>query len=226
MAAAPLPFWKKWASYLVDIPLGRASTDVNPHLELCLRKGRFYLTAQHAVYSYADLYDNFSQSFHLLNLDRYQIKDVLMLGFGMGSVPFMLETVFKQKYRYVGIEADATISDWAHQYLLPSLSSPILLLQEDALDYMERTPHTFDMVIVDLFVDTLVPLQFESIDFLENLHKALNNNGLLLFNRLSDTDDSLRFTERFFNKKFSQVFPGAYYLDVKGNWMLVWQKPA
>lgn len=224
--APPLPLWKKWASYLVDIRLGKASTELNPSLELCWRKGRLYLTTPHAVYSYGDLYDNFTRAFQQLDLDGHRIGEVLVLGFGMGSVPYMLEKVFHKKYCYVGVEADPVIADWATEYLLPLLSSPTLLLHEDALDYVETSTARFDLIVVDLFVDDLVPKQFESPQFLSKLDKILQPNGLLLYNRLTDELEPLRDTRKFFEEKFKPAFPGAYFLDVLGNWILVWKKGA
>lgn len=217
------PAWKKILSYLVDIQLDSASTPLNPKLELSLRRGRYYLTTPNAVYSFGDLYGNFLQTFRQLDFTKYIIRDVAVLGFGMGSVPFMLERVFHKKFRYTGVEVDEVIAGWAERYVLPELASLIELHRVDALGFVEKCARKFDLVVVDIFLDDEVPEQFESLIFLKNLKKMLAENGLLLFNRLADTPEAKAKTEVFFEKNFRQVFPGATYFEVDGNWVFSWQ---
>lgn len=213
-------FFKKILSYLIDIQLDRASTPLNSKLELSLRQGRFYLTTENAVYSFGDLYDNFRQTFHRIDFSKNKIEKMLILGFGLGSVPYMLEQVFHQNIRCTGIEADGKIVEWANQHILPTLTSPTKLIHEDALIFIENNAEKFDLIVIDLFMDDLVPGQFETTDFLENIKVALSPNGLILFNRLADTPQALHDTQTFFDEKFKSIFPTASYLEIDGNWML------
>ena len=217
-------FLKKILSYLVDIQLNTASTALNPMLELSLRKGRFYLTTTHAVYSHGDLYQNFLKTFRRIDFTKNKYNEVLVLGFGMGSVPFMLERVFHQKFRCTGVEADAKIVEWAKHYVLPEMTNPVNLIHGDALDFVKKCGQQFDLMVVDVFLDDVVPAQFESLDFLQSLKKLVSQNGLLLFNRLADTQEAVVLSNDFFEKKFRQVFPEATFLDVSGNWILVNRK--
>ncbi len=212
--------FKKILSYLVDIQLDKASTDLNPVLDLSLRKGRFYLTTSNAVYSYGDLYDNFLKALQQIDFRENKFEKLLVLGFGMGSVPYMLERVFHQKFNGVGVEADAKIVEWAQQYVLPELANSIQLTHADVLVFVENCKEKFDLIVMDVFLDDLVPTQFETTNFLEKTKALLCDNGLLLFNRLADTEAALEFTEDFFELAFKSVFPEGNYLDVNGNWIL------
>lgn len=214
------PAWKKFSSYFVDIQLETGSSDLNPYLELCLRKGRYCLTTPNAIYSYADLYDNFTRTFRKINLDTVRINDVLILGFGLGSIPFMLEKVFRKNYRYVGVERDEVVAFWASQYVLPELKSPVELQMADAWMFVETCSETFDLIVMDIFVDDVIPEEFEELEFLEGLKALLNPDGLLLYNRLAAQPEDRRLTNDFFENTFKKVFPRATYLDVMGNWML------
>ncbi|MBK9014961.1 MAG: hypothetical protein IPM82_13275 [Saprospiraceae bacterium] len=211
---------KKILSYLVDIQLDTASTALNPVLLLSLRNGRFYLTTTNAVYSHGDLYDNFLRTFQKLDFTKNKFNSILVLGFGMGSVPYMLERVFLQKFHCTGVEADGKIAEWAERYVLPEMTNPVKLHLGDAIDFIEKCGQQFDLVVMDVFLDDVVPMQFESLSFLQNLKKCITPVGLLLFNRLSDTPEALASTKSFFDEKFRQIFPEASYLDVEGNWML------
>jgi len=212
--------FKKMLSYLVDIQLDKASTVLNPVLDLSLRKGRFYLTTSNAVYSYGDLYDNFLKAFQQTDFIENKFEKLLVLGFGMGSVPFMLERVFHQKFNGVGVEADAKIVEWAQQYVLPELANPIQVTHADALVFVENCKEKFDLIVMDVFLDDLVPTQFATTNFLEKTKALLSDNGLLLFNRLADTEAALESTEDFYEIAFKTVFPEGNYLDVNGNWIL------
>ena len=214
------PSWKKISSYFVDIQLESASSDLNPYLELCLRKGRYCLTTPNAIYSYADLYDNFTRTFRKIDLDAMAINDVLILGFGLGSIPFMLEKVFKKNFRYVGVERDEVIALWASQYVLPELRSPVEFQLADAWMFVDSCSEKFDLIVMDIFVDDVIPAEFEEVEFLETLKELLNENGLLLYNRLAAQPEDRRLTEEFFQNNFKKVFPNGDYLDVAGNWML------
>lgn len=211
---------KKIFSYLVDIQLDKASTALNPVLDLSLRKGRLYLTTTNAVYSYGDLYDNFLSAFQRMDFSKNTCEDILVLGFGMGSVPYMLESVFDQKFNCTGVEADAKIVEWANEYTIPTLSNKFELVHADAAEYAAISTAQFDLVVVDVFLDDVVPEQFSTTFFLEQVKKRLKEQGILLFNRLVDTEQALEATRLFYEDHFIKVFPQAQYLDVGGNWML------
>lgn len=215
-----LSFLQKTLSYLVDIQIDTATTALNPALNLALRKGRYYLTTTNAVYSFGDLYDNFSKTFQRVDFEKNKLKNLLVLGFAMGSVPYMLERVFGQKIYCTGVEADAKIIEWAAKYTLPSFANPVKLIHDDAFVFVEKCDQQFDLIVIDLFLDDLVPTQFESLDFLKKTKQMLTPNGLLLFNRLADTEAALAATQHYFEQTFKFVFPEGNYLDVDGNWML------
>lgn len=201
-----------------------ATTEWNPNLDLSLRKGRYYLTTTNAVYSFGDLYDNFSATFQQLDFSKLKLDSVLILGFAMGSVPFMLEKKFNKKFNCTGVEVDSKIVEWAKRYTLPDLTNPTAVLNADALAFVTTCKQHFDLVVVDLFLDDLVPSQFESLHFLIECKGLLNQDGLFLFNRLADTADAAASTQSFFLSNFKTVFPAADYLELGGNWILANKK--
>ena len=91
------PFWKKILSYFFEFHIESAPSEINPHLYVSLNRGRYQLSTANAIYSFEDLYDNFFDAFKKVNLDQYPIKNVLVLGLGLGSIPLMLEKNLKKK---------------------------------------------------------------------------------------------------------------------------------
>ena len=102
-------FWINIASYFTDICLEKQECDFSDNLEVICRKGRFALCTENAVYSYDDLYYNFRGVFNKIDLNSLKVKDVLVLGLGLGSVPLLLEKIFKKNYTYTLVEIDPVV---------------------------------------------------------------------------------------------------------------------
>lgn len=220
-----IPRWKKLLSHVVPLTLEETGSEQNPELTVMLDRGRVQLLSGDAIYSWDDLYKNFLLAFDKLQIEDRPVKDVLILGLGLGSVPYMLEKVFHCDYRYTAVEWDETVAELAAKYTLSRLSSPIDIVTADAEIFVQVTEEQYDMIVVDIFEDDLTPPQFETEDFLRNCEELLRPAGLLLFNRLHGGNAAIRtITERFFERDFKAVFPEAWAIDTGGNWILCWEK--
>jgi spermidine synthase len=200
-----------------------APSQYNPHLYVSLRRGRYQLCTAHAVYSYEDRYDNFVKAFKKANLGKRDLKNVLILGFGLGSIPIILE---KQghSYYYTAVEIDEEVLYLANKYSMPEMESNIQLICTDAHAFVMQHTEKYDMICMDIFLDDTVPSIFEEEPFLERLKELLNPKGLLLYNRLAANPDDVKKTKTFFENQFSPVFPKGQFLDVGGNWILLNQR--
>ncbi|GJM35961.1 MAG: hypothetical protein DHS20C18_49620 [Saprospiraceae bacterium] len=214
------PWWKRWTSYLFEWHIESTSSEYNPHLYVSLNRGRYQLCTANAIYSFGDLYDNFSRAFSKMDLDHLPGDQVLILGFGLGSIPLMLEKNFDRQYHYTAIEIDEAILELTAKYTLPDITSPVETICTDASAYVVQSTERFAMICMDVFLDDKVPSSFESEDFLHHLSDLLLPDGMLLFNRLAATPDDIQLTKSYFENTFRKVFPDASYLDVRGNWML------
>lgn len=212
--------WKKWLSYLMEIHVESAPSAYNPHLYVSISRGRYQLCTANAIYSYGDLYDNFSKSFDRLDLEKRNIQKVLILGFGLGSIPIMLE----QRgfgYEYTAVEIDEEVLYLANKYAMPDVQSPIDFIQADASIWVQMAEEQYDMICMDVFLDNKVPSFFESEDFLEKLSSLLAPDGLLLYNRLAESPLDTQHTRDFYEDTFLKVFPKGEKIVLEANWMLV-----
>lgn len=217
-----VPKWKIWLSYLFEIHIESTSSDYNPHLYVSLYKGRFQLSTANAVYSFGDLYTNFSRTFAQWDWEQFPIDDVLLLGLGLGSIPLMLEETYEQACHFTAVEIDEEVVDLAYRYVLSELESPVEMITTDAAVAVAQFPaQSYDLICVDIFDDDKVPAQFETEDFLAQAAQLLRPGGVLLFNRLAATAKDKELSTRFFEEHFQRVFPNSYSLDVGGNFMLV-----
>lgn len=215
-----IPIWKKWLSYIYEVHIESAPSELNPHLYVSLRSGRLQLCTANAVYSHADLYGNFRKAFEHLNWDHFKGNEVLILGFGLGSIPFMLETIFKKAFRYTAVELDENVMYLAQKYVLPDLKSNFTFHLMNAEHFVYSNDKKWDLICMDVFVDDKIPDEMQSIEFCQALEQSLASEGILIYNRLSRNKADLKDTDQYFKETFLKVFPNGSYLDVQGNWML------
>jgi len=219
-----LPIWKKWLSYITPVRLESASSDHNPELTVMLDRGRVQLLSGDAIYSWDDLYHNFTKAFDKIGPAQYGYQDVLLLGLGLGSVPFILEKRHGLKYHYTAVEWDEAVIELADRYTFSRLESSIEMVTADAAVFVEICEEDFDMIIIDLFEDSRMPAEFESPEFLEACTSMLRPDGLLLINRLSRTHQDRVRSDRYYENTFQKNLHGAWFIDTDGNMILCWQK--
>ncbi|MFM9946739.1 MAG: spermidine synthase [Saprospiraceae bacterium] len=215
------PQWKFWLSYLFEQHLESTLSDLNPYLSVSLVKGRYQLNTANAVYSFADLYTNFRRAFHRIKIKSQPVNDVLILGFGLGSIPYMLERVFDCRFNYTAVEIDEEVLYLAHKYTLSDISSPIELITADAFDFAAQCETQYDLICMDVFLDDIIPEDFETLDFLADLQRMLSPQGILLYNRLSYSEGDKQKSQAFFDEAFRKIFPDAVIIDAGSNWILV-----
>jgi spermidine synthase len=221
------PAWKRYLSHLFEFHIESASSEYNPHLYVSLRQGRYQLSTANAVYSFGDLYSNFSRTFARWNWEQYPINDVLLLGLGLGSIPVILEETHQQECHYTAVEIDEAVVDLAYRYVLKKLASSVEMIVADAAIAVQQLPDEgYDLICVDVFADDYVPEIFEQVEFLEQAKALMRPQGVLLFNRLAANPKDWDASQRFYDEVFRIVFPQSHCLDVGGNFMLVSDKRA
>ncbi|NJN78850.1 MAG: methyltransferase domain-containing protein [Saprospiraceae bacterium] len=213
--------WKKILSYIFEFHVETTSSEFHEALHVSYSRGRYQLSTQNAIYSFGDLYTNYYQAFEQIDLDNRKVKNVLILGFGLGSIPMMLEQHFHQNYNYTAVEIDEEVLYLAHKYVTNELNSPIETICTDAAFFVQQCDDVFDIVCVDLFLDDIIPDVFQQQEFLKQVKTLIAPKGILLYNRLALTKADKAKNETFLKNEFLPIFPKGRYLDVDGNWMFL-----
>ncbi len=205
---------------MTEVPIQRSGSDVNPLLQVSLIKNRLQLSTEHSIYSYDDLYINFYRAFQAIELPPTG-SQILVLGLGLGSIPFILERHYGKIYKYVMVEVDESVIDLASKYSLHRLESPFQIVQADAAVFVQVHSAKYELVIVDLFVDDVIPSYFESQEGTVALRHLLSDSGTLLYNRLYLTGRDKKNTDRFYKEIFQDTFENAQMMPVSGNQIIV-----
>lgn len=212
---------KKLLSQFTPIKLETKESEFSGTLNLVLSRGRVSLQTSNAIYSYEDLYINFLELFREMKFECIKGKKVLILGMGMGSVPFILQKIHQKHFEYDLVEIDPVIIDMAQKYTLNHYQLQSKIHCADAYSFVEQCNSKFDMIIVDLFIDDLVPEHFETQNFLINLKKIMHRDTLLIFNRLSNHKMNHEKTKKFYEQTFKSEFPDAIKKNIFNNDMLL-----
>jgi len=216
------PLWKRIASYFTDIYIERSTSEVNEELYVILSKGRLQLCTANVIYSYEDLYKNFSLLFSEINYSFLKNKKVLILGFGLGSIPILLEQNTQESLNFIGIEIDEEVIYLANKYILSKIKGPVQLICADAEVFVQTTSERFDMILIDVFIDNVIPAELLSFDFLSKVKDLLyNDRSLVVMNTLANGTKSTAESHKFFSDTFKACFPSGAALALHKNLMLV-----
>lgn len=170
---------KKVFSYLWPL-----TKRINSHhsglLEITWLNGKKVLDSKNANYSYGSLEKVLDCGLSLSKAERS--SNILVLGLGGGSVLGLLRKKYKYTGKITAVEIDPAVIDIALTEFNIGQHEPLELLCEDAFDFVQRSAAGFGLIIIDIFIDTNVPLQFFSTKFWNNITGLLGEKGEVIFN--------------------------------------------
>jgi spermidine synthase len=213
----PIPWWKRWLSYLKEIHLETVTSNQGSELSVVLSEGRLALMADNAIYSYDDLYINFTVTLQKIDRDWSTNDRVLILGTGLGSIIHIFEKEMGVNPQFTAVEYDETVIYLASKYSFPRFKSPIDIHLADAYQFLLSTKTQYDLICMDVFIDDRVPNHFESISFSQLLKDKLSPTGICLYNRLYQYTRDIKVTDQFEKDNFSKVFSDYGFVEVEGN---------
>lgn len=211
-----MKWWKKWLSWLMPVHIETVDSEYNESMELDLINGRLRLTTRNAIYSFDDRYYNFYRTFKQTPLPRNG-SSVLILGLGLGSIPYMLEKTFYKEFHYTAVELDESVLYLFAKYQQRRLTSPFEIIQSDAADYMAVQEQKFQMICIDIFIGERIPRHIKSDNFIRDVKRSLTPSGRVLWNMLYGNKEQVEEVNEFLELKFSVHFPNFQILEVLGN---------
>lgn len=166
----------------------KVKSDYSGTVEITWYNGKKQLNTKNANYSYGSLQKILKTG--LQKIDLSQCKNILLLGLGGGSVLKTLRNDFKYDNNIIAIDIDPVIISIAQEEFNITNDEKLTILCADALEFIMQNDKRFDLIIIDLFVDTEIPDSFYSHSFWRQIIKATINKGSILFNAsLHDYDD-------------------------------------
>lgn len=133
-----------------------------------------------------------------------RLKRSLVLGAGGGAVPIIFSKTFSQ-CATDAIELDNVIISVARKFFITN--TPRIHLQEaDAQQFLETCkPNQYEFIFNDLFITDKIPSFVFSNTYLNNLKRALKENGTLVINTGRDTTNAINILLPQLKKHFTTV---------------------
>lgn len=179
---------------MLGVKLEEYESSVSGPLELWLVNGRKVLNSEQANYSYDSLHRVFRKTFRALDLAPAPPREVLILGFGAGSVASILHKEYNFDCRITGVDLDPLLFHIAEQHFGMHPSARLELHTEDALLFMEQNQKRFDLLVADIFIDADVPATVTRTSFIQNCLDALLPGGCFIMNFIvTDTESKQKF---------------------------------
>ena len=167
----------------------KVKSEFNGTLEITWHNGKKHLNTKNANYSYGSLQKILQIGLKKIDIDGS--KNILVLGLGGGSVIKTLRRKFKYDHAITGVDIDPVIVQLAKEEFKLSRTEDLNIICADANDFMAKNKIKYDIIIVDLFIDTKIPSLFYEIPFWKNVVKACTNNGSILFNASLDNKNEI-----------------------------------
>ncbi len=216
----PVNIWTRLLSYIVKVPVSKAESMHDGSLYVDLVNGRLQLSTDQAVYSFDDKYDNFVKALKAVRADRFRNKSILVLGGGLGSIPYILEKNHQFRGELTMVENDPAVIRLFLEYSMPRLHTLIDIREADAIMFMEQNSRKYDMIIVDLFIDDVIPDQFLEADFLILCRENLIKGGMILFNWMTVTNAQIQNYKDYKGMVFNEVMERPFEVKTRYNHIL------
>jgi spermidine synthase len=204
----------------------KGNSAFSPGLEVVRSGDSMILNSSNTNYSFGGLHKVFQKVFQELKIDKHEIKDVLILGFGAGSVASILLEEYKIPCRITGIEIDPEVIRLGQTFFSTASLDKVKIIEADALEYIQTETKNYDLIVVDVYVDINVPESCESMPFLRTLEACLKPGGMLLFNKLIYNNEAAKQAKEL-EKKFGNLAGEMKVLKIREklvNKVLVFEK--
>ncbi len=147
------------------------------------------------------------QTLKKIRRKRQNIKDILILGLGGGTVAKLVKKYWPEA-KITGVDIDPIMVEFGKKYLgLDKVDIEIKIV--DVYDFMSNISKqkSFDLVIVDLYNGDKFPEKFGTENYIQLVRTVLKSGGIAIFNRLYYGDkrrEAVKFGGKL-QKSFSHV---------------------
>jgi spermidine synthase len=204
----------KFFSYFIPITIYKTNSTISKSLEVTWNNGELVLDSKNTNYSFGSLQRILRKGLKFIGFERIKkFKSVLILGVAGGSVIRTIVNEIKFKGTITGVELDAEIIKIANSYFKLNEIENLELITDDAFEFVLKTKSKYDLIIIDIFQDTMMPnFLFEDF-FINRVNFLLNTNGFILFNtmvinekdRIRNLDYKTKFTSDYSLRMYPKV---------------------
>ena len=169
-------------SYLYPVTVEVTGSRYNPVLEIVFYAGKYALNSENTNYSFGTLHTLFNRIFRKLSLNWSAVNNILILGFGTGSIASIIVS-YKPDCLIDGVEIDEKVIELGKKYFNTGSLNNVTIHCSAADKYIEDCHKKYDLILIDVYVDMIVPPELETEEFLMKIKNTLNPGGMIIFNK-------------------------------------------
>jgi len=177
--------FKKLLSYFIPVNIYKRKSALSKNLEITWNNGQLVLDSENTNYSYGSLQRVLRKGLKAIGFQTVaKMEHILVLGVAGGSVIKTLVDEIAFKGKITGVEIDAEIIEVANTYFQLDQIPNLEIVIDDAFEFALKTKEKYNLIIIDIFQDTLMPnFLFEKF-FANRMGTLLQADGWLLFNTM------------------------------------------
>lgn len=189
---------KRILSFFVPVKVYQIESEINTSLEVTWNNGQLVLDSKNTNYSYGSLQRVMRIGLAHIGSDAVKkSKSALILGVAGGSVIQTLRDEFDFKGKITGVELDKKIIEIANNYFGLNKFNDVEIINDDAQNFISKTKEKYDLIVIDVFQDNIMPDFLFEENFVNNLKKILDKNGNILFNTIVNFSTDLKRNEDY-----------------------------
>ena len=199
--------FKQLLSYFIPITIYSKRSKVNKNLEISWNKGKLVLDSENTNYSYGSLQQILRKGLQHIGFETIKTMDnILILGVAGGSVIKTLVDEIQYKGQITGVEIDAEIIQIANDYFRLNEIQNLEIVIEDAFTFVLKTKKQYDLIVIDIFQDTVMPNFLFETFFMNSIGIILEPCGAILFNTMILNQKQNERNEKFLDDLDAQSF--------------------
>jgi cyclopropane fatty-acyl-phospholipid synthase-like methyltransferase len=181
---------KKLLSYLLPVKVFQKKSEWSKNLEVTWNNGELVLDSQNTNYSYGSLQRILRKGLNAIGYGKIAaMENILVLGVAGGSVIRTLVEEIRYKGKITGVDIDTSVIEIANQFFKLNETPNLKIVIDDAFEFVLKTQEKYDLIIIDIFQDTVMPnFLFEGF-FAKRIGFLLKSNGIALFNTMLLTEE-------------------------------------
>lgn len=193
--------FKRLLSYLIPVNIYKRKSALSKNLEVTWNNGQLVLDSQNTNYSYGSLQRVLRKGLKTIGFAEVaQMQNILVLGVAGGSVIKTLVNEINCKGKITGVEIDADVIKMANDYFGLDQIPNLEIVIDDAFEFVLKTKEKYDLIVIDIFQDTVMPnFLFEKF-FVNRIGFLLRPNGVLLFNTMILDDQHEKRNQKYIGK--------------------------
>lgn len=172
-------------SFLLPVNIYKRKSAVSKRLEVTWNNGQLVLDSENTNYSYGSLQRVLRKGLRTIGFPKVAAMDhILVLGVAGGSVIKTLVEEIGYRGKITGVEIDADVIQMANTYFGLDQIPNLEIVIDDAFEFALRTKQSYDLIIIDIFQDTVMPNFIFEKFFANRLCFLLRERGHILLNTM------------------------------------------